>query len=119
MYDFQEYAYAGNMLYPDSTECQRLETSPYAAVNLYSKKSDKPTENAYLDRMKQWNPAAFRKAEEKVFGGRYLSRVMGKTVEEIDEFLSIYNGYSCKLVKASENKGYDGYYYTYLEWEKN
>lgn len=68
MYDFQEYAYAGNMLYPDSTECQRLETSPYATVNLYSKKSDKPTENAYLDRMKQWNPTAFRKAEEKVFG---------------------------------------------------
>lgn len=116
---FDNYGFdSGNTLCPDFNGTQLLKKSPYATVDLYNNKSDNPTENAYLDRMKQWNPTAYRKAELDTFKGRYLSRAAGKTVQEINKFLSIYNGYPCKLVKASENMGYDGYYYTYLEWER-
>lgn len=50
---------------------------------------------------------------------RYVfDTVNGKTVEEVEKFLTAYNGYQCKLLEASENLGYDGYHYTYLRWAK-
>lgn len=116
--DYDFYSYSDDVLSPDFKSIQLLKKSPYETIDLYNEKPDKPTENAYLDRMKEWNPDAYRNAELAVFDGRYLSRAAGKTVQEINKFLSVYNGYPCKLVTASENMGYNGYYYTYLEWER-
>jgi hypothetical protein len=74
-------------------------------------------EDAYLDRMRGWEPEKYKVASEAV-GDKSLYRVNGKTVDDVEKFLTVYNGYPCKLLGASENRGYDGYYYTYLKWAK-
>lgn len=111
------YGYSSNTLHPIS---EPDNGTPYGNVLLYKCKnvSDfKETEDAYLDRMKGWKPEEYQKAS-KLIGNMPLYRVNGKTVEEVEKFLTAYNGYQCKLLEASENLGYDGYHYTYLRWAK-
>ena len=93
--------------------------SPYGNVLLFkaSKQNYSDVEDAYLDRMKGWNPDSYQKASMAI-GNTVLYRANGKTVKDIEKFLTIYNGYDCKLLEASENLGYDGYHYTYLKWAK-
>ena len=68
--------------------------------------------------MRGWEPAKYKEASEAI-GKHNLYRVVGETIENIEKFLTVYNGYPCKLIEASENLGYDGYHYTYLLWEKS
>ena len=94
--------------------------SPYEQVRLY-KSRDKfnkdKIEDAYLDRMSGWEPEKYKEASEAI-GKHNLYRVAGMPIEDVEKFLTVYNGYPCKLIEASENLGYNGYHYTYLMWEK-
>ena len=76
-------------------------------------------QDAYIDRMHQWDPKKFNecrsKLENKIANGR---TVQGLKVKDIELFLTLYNGYPCRLSMITENTGYDGYDYTYLEWVK-
>lgn len=94
--------------------------TPYGNVLLFRLKDTSNYDNiedAYLDRMKSWEPKKYEEAS-KLIGNTLLYRANGKTVEDIEKFLTAYNGYTCKLLEASENLGYDGYHYTYLKWAK-
>lgn len=122
-YDFgyagYEYEYPqsnGKILRPMSRPDNN---SPYGNVLLFkASKQDYPDiEDAYLDRMKGWHPESYKKAS-KAIGDTVLYRANGKSVKDIEKFLTVYNGYDCKLLEASENLGYDGYHYTYLKWAK-
>lgn len=76
-------------------------------------------QGAYVDRMYQWDPKKFNeckaKLENKITNGR---TVQGLKVKDIELFLTLYNGYPCRLSMITENTGYDGYDYTYLQWVK-
>lgn len=73
---------------------------------------------AYIDRMKQWDSVKFNECNAKLKTGRISSgcSICGQTIETIEQFLSMYNGYPCRLIAVSENTGYNGYDYTYLQW---
>lgn len=119
---FYDYGYYS---YDDKTipYLQPPEGKPYEAVKLYSCEdksqfADKDkVEDAYLDRMRGWKPDEYKRASEAI-GKNSLYRAAGESIENIEKFLTEYNGYPCKLLEVSENLGYDGYHYTYLMWKK-
>lgn len=97
--------------------------SPYAEVKLYDSginTKDLPhdkVDTVYLDRLREWDSEKYSKASQAI-GTNNLYRANGKTVKEIETFLSIYMGKPCKLLSAGENLGYNGYYYTYLTYQE-
>lgn len=76
-------------------------------------------QGAYVDRMHQWDSKKFNecnaKLENKIANGR---TVQGLKIKDIELFLTLYNGYPCRLTLIKENTGYNGYDYTYLQWIK-
>lgn len=76
----------------------------------------------YIDRMYQWDSKKFNKSnaklEHKIVSG---NTIQGRTIKDIELFLTNYNGYPCRVTKIVESTGYNGYAYTYLQWinEKN
>lgn len=96
--------------------------SPYAEVKLYESKIDTKSlpqdkvDTVYLDRLRQWDSEKYSKAS-KAIGSDNLYRANGKSVKEIEKFLSVYMNKPCKLLSAGENLGYDGYHYTYLTYQ--
>lgn len=119
MYGFSEMMYYSNSI----PYLEPPKGSPYATVRLYrcndeSQFADKEViEDAYLDRMRGWKPEEYKKASVAI-GKNSLYRAAGESIENIEKFLTEYNGYPCKLLEVSENLGYDGYHYTYLMWKK-
>lgn len=74
--------------------------------------------STYIDRMSQWDANKFRKAISKCKQSKISvgDSIANATIGDVEDFLTEYNGYPCRLVKVCENKGYDGYYYTELVW---
>lgn len=96
------------------------EQSIYDQVILYKERYTFDKEkmcSAYLDRMRDWEPEKYEEAS-KAIGHHNLYRVNGLILKDVDKFLTIYNGYPCRLLEAAENLGYNGYHYTMLVWEK-
>lgn len=110
-----------DVLHPISNY-QTHNQSPYAEVKLYDSGIDITTlphdkvDTAYLDRLREWNSEKYGKAS-KAIGTNNLYRANGKTIKEIETFLSVYMDKPCKLLSAGENLGYDGYHYTYLTYQ--
>lgn len=75
---------------------------------------------AYVDRMYQWDDKKFTECNAKLKGNRICNggTIQGCTVGSIEKFLSLYNGYPCRLTLIKESTGYNGYNYTYLQWVK-
>lgn len=116
-----EYSSSTDVLRPIPNYHKKNE-SPYAEVKLYESginTNDLPhnkIDTVYLDRLRQWDSEKYGKAS-KAIGTNNLYRANGKTVEEIEKFLSVYMDKPCKLLSAGENLGYDGYHYTYLTYQ--
>ena len=117
MYD-DEYSSSPDILRPIPNYHKKNE-SPYAEVKLYESGIDTKdlsrdkVDTVYLDRLRQWDSEKYSKAS-KAIGTNNLYRANGRTVEEIEKFLSVCMG---ELLSAGENLGYDGYHYTYLTYQ--
>ena len=76
-------------------------------------------QSAYIDRMRQWDSEKFEKACQEAFHTDNIYRVIGYTPAQVENFISIYNGYKCILAEINEeyNPG-NGYHYTCLTWVK-
>lgn len=109
------YVYVNGELVP-------VEESYYLEKDLYVDKNVPESiekDGAYIDRMKQWDSIKFNECNAKLeFHISSGGTIQGNTVGNIEKFLSLYNGYPCRLTLVKENKGYNGYYYTYLQWIK-
>ena len=120
MYD-DEYSSSPDVLRPIPNYHKKNE-SPYSEVILYESGFDTKdlprdkVDTVYLDRLRQWDNEKYGKAS-KAIDTNYLYRANGRTVEEIEKFLSVYMDKPCKLLSAGENLGYDGYHYTYLTYQ--
>lgn len=120
MYD-DEYSSSPDILRPIPNYHKKNE-SPYAEVKLYESGIDTKdlprdkVDTVYLDRLRQWDSEKYGKAS-KAIDTNNLYRANGRTVEEIEKFLSVYMDKTCKLLSAGENLGYDGYHYTYLTYQ--
>lgn len=117
-----EYSSPNGVLRPRSNY-QTHNQSPYAEVKLYESginTKDLPhdkVDTVYLDRLREWDSEKYGKASQAI-GTNNLNRANGKTIKEIETFLSVYMGKPCKLLSAGENLGYNGYYYTYLTYQE-
>ena len=96
--------------------------SPYAEHKLFDAGIDisslphDDVDTVYLDRLRQWDSDRYAKAS-KAIGETNLYRACGKSVTDIEKFLSTYYDKPCKLLSAGENLGYAGYHYTYLTFQ--
>ena len=115
------YSSQHDVLHPISNH-QTHNQSPYAEIKLYNSNiniKDLPhdkVDTVYLDKLKEWNSEKYNKASQAI-GTNNLYRANGKTVKEIEKFLSVYMDKPCKLLSAGENLGYNGYHYTYLTYQ--